>query len=81
MNGAPEDPWDVGHMLDTMLEQSRGASNIVTVKPGVVIAYDRNKRTNQVLRDNGVAVREWESGYLDLLGGPHCSTSPLSRAP
>jgi N-dimethylarginine dimethylaminohydrolase len=81
VNGAPEDPWDVGHMLDTMLEQSRGASNIVTVKPGVVIAYDRNKRTNQALRDNGVAVREWESGYLDLLGGPHCSTSPLSRGP
>ena len=79
VGGAPEDPWDVGHMLETMLEQSRGAPNIVTVKPGVVIAYDRNKKTNQALRDNGVTVREWESGYLDLLGGPHCSTSPLSR--
>ncbi len=79
VGGAPEDLWDVEHLLDTMLEQSRGAPNIVTVKPGVVIAYDRNKKTNQALRDNGVTVREWESGYLDLLGGPHCSTSPLSR--
>ena len=79
VNGTPDDPWDVEHLLETMMEQSRGAPNIVTVKPGVVIAYDRNKKTNQALRDHGVAVREWESSYLDLLGGPHCSTSPLSR--
>ena len=79
VGGTPEDPWDVEHMLDVMLEQSRGASNIVTIKPGVVIGYDRNMATNQALRDNGVTVKEWESCYLDLLGGPHCSTSPLSR--
>jgi arginine deiminase len=79
VGGMPEDPWDVEHLLDTMLEQSRGASNIVTVKPGVVIAYDRNHATNKELREHGVNVIEWESGYLDLLGGPHCSTNPLSR--
>jgi arginine deiminase len=79
VGGTPDDPWDVEHLLDVMLEQSRGASNIVTIKPGVVIGYDRNRATNQALRDHGVTVREWESGYLDLLGGPHCSTSPLSR--
>jgi arginine deiminase len=79
VGGTPDDPWDVEHLLDTMMEQSRGAPNIVTVKPGVVIAYDRNKATNQAMRDHGITVREWESGYLDLLGGPHCSTSPLSR--
>lgn len=79
VGGTTEDPWDVEHLLDVMLEQSRGASNIVTIKPGVVIGYDRNRATNQALRDHGVSVREWESAYLDLLGGPHCSTSPLSR--
>jgi arginine deiminase len=81
VGGVPEDPWDVEHMLDAMLEQSRGASNIVTIKPGTVIAYDRNHATNEALREHGVTVREWESGYLDLLGGPHCSTSPLWRDP
>jgi arginine deiminase len=81
VGGVPEDPLDVVHLLDAMMEQSRGAANIVTVKPGVVIAYDRNRRTNQALRDHGVTVREWSSGYLDLLGGPHCSTSPLWRDP
>jgi arginine deiminase len=53
----------------------------VTIKPGTVIAYDRNHATNEELRKHGIKVREWESGYLDLLGGPHCSTSPLSRDP
>jgi len=81
VGGAPEKPNDVEHLLDAMMEQSRGASNIVTVKPGVVIAYDRNRRTNTELRDHGVTVREWSSSHLDLLGGPHCSTSPLSRDP
>jgi len=81
VGGVPEDPWDVEHLLDTMLEQSRGASNIVTIKPGMVIAYDRNHATNEELRNHGVTVKEWDSGYLDLLGGPHCSTSPLSRDP
>jgi len=79
--GRPEEPNDVVHLMDAMLEQSRGASNIVTVRPGVVIAYDRNRRTNQELRDHGVTVREWGSSYLDLLGGPHCSTCPLWRDP
>lgn len=81
VGGVPEDPFDVDHLLEAMMEQSRGATNIVTVKPGVVIAYDRNRRTNQELRDYGVTVREWRSSYLDLLGGPHCSTSPLCRDP
>ncbi len=81
VGGIPEDPFDVEHLLEAMMEQSRGAANIVTVKPGVVIAYDRNRKTNQELRDHGVTVREWRSSYLDLLGGPHCSTSPLCRDP
>jgi len=81
VGGAPEDPFDVVHLLDAMMEQSRGAANIVAVKPGVVIAYDRNRGTNRALRDHGIEVREWSSGYLDLLGGPHCSTSPLWRDP
>jgi len=81
VGGRPEKENDVEHLLDAMMEQSRGAPNIVTIKPGVVIAYDRNHRTNTELREHGVEVKEWTSGYLDLLGGPHCSTCPLSRDP
>jgi arginine deiminase len=81
VGGVPEEPNDVVHLLDAMLEQSRGASNVVAVRPGVVIAYDRNVRTNRELRDSGVKVLEWGSSHLDLLGGPHCSTCPLWRDP
>jgi arginine deiminase len=81
VGGLPAKKKDIGHLLDTMMEQSRGAPNIVTIKPGLVIAYKRNKATNRELRDHGIIVREWEDSYLDLLGGPHCSTSPLWRDP
>jgi len=46
-----------------------------------VVAYERNHTTNEALRENGVRIKEWEDSYLDLLGGPHCSTSPLWRGP
>jgi len=81
VGGVSEKENDVEHLLDTLMEQSRGAPNIVTVKPGVVIAYRRNKKTNQELREHGIRVKEWDDSYLDLLGGPHCSTSPLLRDP
>jgi N-dimethylarginine dimethylaminohydrolase len=79
VGGRPERENDVEHMMLALMEQARGAPNIVTVKPGLVIAYARNRATNEELRENGIRVKEWEDSYLDLLGGPHCSTSPLWR--
>ncbi len=64
-----------------LMEQARGASNIVTIKPGLVVAYKRNHATNDELREHGITVKEWDDSYLDMLGGPHCSTSPLWRDP
>ena len=80
VGGTPKKENDVGHLYTAFLEQARGAGNIVATRPKSVIAYERNKKTIGVLRENGIKVREWEDSYLDLLGGPHCSTSPLSRA-
>ena len=79
--GLPEKENDVEHLMGALMEQARGASNIVTLKPGLVIAFERNHLTNRELKENGVKVIEWEDSYLDMLGGPHCSTSPLSRDP
>jgi len=81
VGGRPEAENDVEHMMLALMEQARGATNIVTIKPGLVIAYQRNLATNEALRDAGIKVKEWEDSYLDLLGGPHCSTSPLLRDP
>jgi arginine deiminase len=81
VGGRPEGEHDVGHLMLALMEQARGASNIVTVKPGLVIAYERNRATNEELREHGIRVKEWDDSYLDMLGGPHCSTSPLWRDP
>lgn len=81
VGGRPEGENDVEHLMLALMEQARGATNVVTVKSGVVIAYERNHATNDELRANGIEVKEWEDSYLDMLGGPHCSTSPLSRDP
>ena len=81
VGGFPDNENDVEHLMHALMEQARGASNIITLKPGLVIAFGRNHITNRELRKNGVKVMEWEDSYLDLLGGPHCSTSPLSRDP
>ena len=79
VGGRPNEPNDVEHLMLALMEQARGATNIITVKPGVVIAYERNHATNEELRANGIRVKEWDDSYLDMLGGPHCSTSPLWR--
>jgi arginine deiminase len=81
VGGRLEEENDVRHLMLALMEQSRGAPNILTIKPGLVVAYERNHATNEELRENGVRVKEWEDSYLDLLGGPHCSTSPLWRGP
>jgi len=81
VGGRPEEENDLGHLMAALMEQARGAPNIFAIKPNLVIAYRRNGRTNQELRDHGVRVKEWEDSYLDMLGGPHCSTSPLLREP
>ena len=79
VGGLPERKNDVEHLMLALMEQARGASNIVTIKPGLVVAFERNHATNKTLRDQGITVKEWPDSYLDLLGGPHCSTSPLWR--
>jgi len=42
----------------------------VALRPGLVVAYERNHATNDELRENGVRVKEWEDSYLDMLEGP-----------
>ncbi len=81
VGGRPDKENDVEHLMLALMEQARGASNIVAIKPGLVIAYERNHATNEELREHGIRVKEWEDSYLDMLGGPHCSTSPLWRDP
>ena len=61
-------------------EQWSDGSNTIAIAPGVVIAYERNDITNNILRENGVTVFEIPSSELSRgRGGPRCMCMPLER--
>lgn len=61
-------------------EQWNDGSNTLCIRPGVVIAYDRNYITNQILEDHGITVLKIPSGELSRgRGGPRCMSMPLIR--
>ena len=63
-------------------EQWNDGSNTLCVRPGTVIAYDRNNVTNRLLREHGITVLEIPSSELSRgRGGPRCMSCPLEREP
>jgi dimethylargininase len=58
------------------------ATNILAVRPGVVIVVDGNPRTRRALEARGVEVHAYDGSELSLKGdgGPTCLTRPLWRA-
>jgi len=81
VGGDPEKENDVRHMIRVLQEGLREAGNIVTIKPGLIIAYERNLATNENLEEKGIKIKRLPSNHLDMLGGPHCMTMPLQRDP
>ena len=61
-------------------EQWNDGSNTLCIRPGVVIAYDRNYITNEILESYGITVLKIPSGELSRgPGGPRCMSMPLIR--
>ncbi len=69
-----------GKRIDAEREQWSDGVNLLCVRPGVVIAYDRNFVTNQTLKKHGIKVIEIPSSELSRgRGGSHCMSMALVR--
>ena len=73
-------PCAGGDKIGAEREQWNDGSNTLCIAPGVVIVYERNNVTNDVLRRFGIKVIEMRSAELSRgRGGPRCMSMPLVR--
>ena len=69
-----------GDAIAAPREQWNDGSNTLAIAPGVVVTYDRNYVSNELLREKGIKVIEVESSELSRgRGGPRCMSMPLVR--
>ncbi len=73
-------PCAGGDRIASEREQWNDGSNTLCIAPGVIVVYDRNNVTNEILREQGLTVLEMPSAELSRgRGGPRCMSMPLVR--
>jgi len=73
-------PCAGGEKTSSEREQWNDGTNTLCIAPGVVVVYNRNNITNNILREHGITVYEMTSAELSRgRGGPRCMSMPLVR--
>ena len=73
-------PCAGGEKTSAEREQWNDGTNTLCISPGVVVVYNRNNITNNILREHGIKVIEMSSAELSRgRGGPRCMSMPLIR--
>ncbi|WP_027334490.1 arginine deiminase family protein [Mycoplasma elephantis] len=68
------------NQIDIDVETHFDATNYLTIRPGVVVGYSRNKKTEEALINAGVKVYAFEGNQLSLgMGSARCMSMPLIR--
>jgi arginine deiminase len=66
--------------MDIDIETHFDGTNYLVIAPGVVVGYDRNRKTAQALRDAGITVLDFNGNQLSLgMGSSRCMSMPLIR--
>ncbi|MEX1817981.1 arginine deiminase [Metamycoplasma hominis] len=66
--------------MEIARETNFDGTNYLAIKPGLVIGYDRNEKTNAALKAAGITVLPFHGNQLSLgMGNARCMSMPLSR--
>ena len=66
--------------IEVARETHFDGTNYLAIRPGVVIGYVRNEKTNEALKDAGITVLPFKGNQLSLgMGNARCMSMPLSR--
>lgn len=69
-----------GDIFESEREQWNDANNVLTLRPGVVVGYDRNLRTNEKYDKAGIKILTIRGDELGRgRGGARCMSCPLER--